>query len=72
MHLYVQAPFLECSCFRIYRYVAAPLFHLRLFPVGTGPNLVLKGMLYTLFGNNTPVNFATWMGFAMPIVLGTS
>ena len=42
------------------------------FHTGTGPNLVLKGMLYTLFGNNTPVNFATWMGFAMPIVLGTS
>jgi hypothetical protein len=48
------------------------IFSIRLFPIGTGPNLVLKGMLYTLFGNNTPVNFATWMGFAMPIVLGTS
>ena len=26
-------------------------------------------MLATLFGGETPVNFATWMGFACPIML---
>ena len=30
---------------------------------------LLKGMLATLFGGETPVNFATWMGFAVPIML---
>ena len=25
---------------------------------GTGPNLVLKGMVGTLFGSSTPLNFA--------------
>ena len=36
---------------------------------GTGPNLVLKGMLSTLFGNQTPINFASWMAFAVPLML---
>ena len=36
---------------------------------GTGPNLVLKGMVSTLFGGQTPLNFATWMGFALPTVI---
>jgi len=36
---------------------------------GTGPNLVLKGMLGTLFAGKTPLNFATWMGFAVPSML---
>ena len=27
---------------------------------GTGPNLVLKGMVGTLFGSSTPLNFARW------------
>ena len=36
---------------------------------GTGPNLVLKGMLSTLFNGQTPVNFASWIGFALPTVL---
>jgi len=36
---------------------------------GTGPNLVLKGMLGTLFHGSTPINFASWMGFAVPIML---
>jgi hypothetical protein len=26
-------------------------------------------MLSTLFDNNTPVNFASWMGLAVPIML---
>jgi len=34
-----------------------------------GPNLALKGMLSTLYGSATPVNFASWMGFAVPIML---
>lgn len=36
---------------------------------GTGPNLVLKGMISTLFGSQTPINFASWMLFAVPTVL---
>jgi len=36
---------------------------------GTGPNLVFKGMIGTLFGSETPVNFASWMLFAMPTVI---
>jgi len=36
---------------------------------GTGPNLVLKGMIGTLFGSQTPVNFASWMAFALPTVI---
>ena len=36
---------------------------------GTGPNLVLKGIVGTLFGNQTPLNFASWMGFAVPTML---
>ena len=36
---------------------------------GTGPNLVLKGMIATTFGSGTPINFASWMAFAMPTVL---
>ena len=36
---------------------------------GTGPNLVFKGILATTFGSGTPVNFASWMGFALPTVL---
>merc|ERR1719308_168150 len=36
---------------------------------GTGPNLVFKGMIGTLFGSDTPVNFASWMLFAMPTVI---
>jgi len=36
---------------------------------GTGPNLVLKGMIGTLFGSQTPLNFASWMAFAMPIAI---
>jgi len=36
---------------------------------GTGPNLVLKGMVGTLFGSSTPLNFASWMAFALPTVL---
>ena len=36
---------------------------------GTGPNLVLKGIVGTLFGNRTPLNFASWMGFAIPTML---
>ena len=36
---------------------------------GTGPNLVLKGMLSTLFEGQTPVNFASWMGYAVPTML---
>ena len=36
---------------------------------GTGPNLVLKGMLGTLFSGRTPVNFASWMGYAVPCML---
>ena len=27
---------------------------------GTGPNLVLKGMVGSLFGSSTPLNFARW------------
>jgi hypothetical protein len=34
-----------------------------------GPNLALKGMLSTFYGSATPVNFASWMGFAVPIML---
>ena len=36
---------------------------------GTGPNLVLKGIVGTLFGNATPLNFASWMGFAIPTMI---
>ena len=36
---------------------------------GTGPNLVLKGMVGSLFGGATPLNFASWMGFAVPTML---
>jgi len=36
---------------------------------GTGPNLVFKGMVSTLFGTSTPINFASWMGFALPTVM---
>ena len=36
---------------------------------GTGPNLVLKGMIGTLFGSQTPINFASWMAFALPTVI---
>ena len=36
---------------------------------GTGPNLVLKGIVGTLFGRKTPLNFASWMGFAVPTML---
>ena len=36
---------------------------------GTGPNLVLKGMISTTFGSGTPINFASWMAFALPTVL---
>ena len=36
---------------------------------GTGPNLVLKGMVSSLFGGATPLNFASWMGFAVPTML---
>ena len=36
---------------------------------GTGPNLVLKGMIATTFGSGTPLNFASWMAFALPTVL---
>ena len=36
---------------------------------GTGPNLVLKGIIGTLFGSRTPLNFASWMGFAVPTML---
>ena len=28
---------------------------------GTGPNLVLKGIIGTLFGSSTPLNFASWI-----------
>ena len=31
--------------------------------------ILLQGMLASLFGSETPVNFATWMGFACPIML---
>ena len=40
-----------------------------MFPTPAGPNLALKGMLSTLYGSSTPVNFASWMGFAVPIML---
>jgi sodium-dependent dicarboxylate transporter 2/3/5 len=36
---------------------------------GTGPNLVLKGMVGSLFGSRTPLNFASWMAFAVPTVI---
>ena len=36
---------------------------------GTGPNLVLKGMIASTFGSGTPINFASWMAFALPTVL---
>ena len=36
---------------------------------GTGPNLVLKGMLGAMFGSSTPLNFASWMGFALPTAM---
>ena len=36
---------------------------------GTGPNLVLKGMVGAMFGNSTPLNFASWMGFALPTAM---
>jgi len=36
---------------------------------GTGPNLVLKGMLSTLFAGQAPVHFASWMMFAVPTML---
>ena len=36
---------------------------------GGGPNIVLKGMIGTLFGSQTPINFASWMAFALPTVI---
>lgn len=36
---------------------------------GTAPNLVLKGVVEQYFGNNTGLNFATWMLFAVPTML---
>ncbi|XP_064650284.1 Na(+)/citrate cotransporter-like isoform X2 [Lineus longissimus] len=36
---------------------------------GTGPNLVLKGQLDILFGEEVGVSFSSWMVFAFPISL---
>ncbi|GAB6030174.1 hypothetical protein CHUAL_005850 [Chamberlinius hualienensis] len=36
---------------------------------GSGPNLVLKGMLTNIYGPNTGLNFATWMLFGIPTML---
>lgn len=35
---------------------------------GTGTNLILKGILSSSF-EETPINFASWLGFALPIAL---
>uniref|UniRef100_A0A6A7FWD7 Solute carrier family 13 member 5-like n=2 Tax=Hirondellea gigas TaxID=1518452 RepID=A0A6A7FWD7_9CRUS len=39
------------------------------FPTGTGPNLVLWGLLQSSFSGPTSVNFATWMAFNIPVMI---
>ncbi|RXG52781.1 Solute carrier family 13 member 2 [Armadillidium vulgare] len=36
------------------------------FPTGTGPNLVLWGIMQSSFPEGTGLNFATWMAFNIP------
>lgn len=38
-------------------------------PIGTGPNLVLKDLIYEMFPSSTEVSFASWMLYNIPTMI---
>lgn len=38
-------------------------------PIGTGPNLVLKDLIYDMFPKSTEVSFASWMLYNIPTMI---